>query len=298
MATEFNPYVTVAIPTYNRAGSFFPLALQSARSQAYSNLEILVSDNASTDDTRAIVEGARDPRIRYHRHPSNIGATNNQAFCLQQARGTYLTILPDDDLIDADFVESCIAVAQHNPTAGVIRTGTRVIDKDDLLIREARNNVEQLSFDEFVLAWMDGKTSPYQCSSMFRTEAIRAEGFRTRHHLFDDLTAHFKVVAHYGRADIVDLKASFRMHGNSGTDQANILAWCEESMDLLRLLCDLSPQNQEIIRARGMRFIAFGNYRRALRKALPKRLLACLTVFLTHRFTLPPRSLLPELWKT
>lgn len=126
---------------------------------------------------------------------------------------------------------------------------------------------------------------------------LLAEGFHTRHHLFDDVTAHFKVAAHSGRADVADIKASFRMHGNSGTDKANILAWCEESMDLLDLLCELSPGNQDLIRDRGMRFLAFGNYRRALRKPFPKRVLAALVVFWTHRFTLPHRSLLPDLWK-
>jgi glycosyltransferase involved in cell wall biosynthesis len=298
MTVETEPSVTIAIPTFNRAKSFFPLALKSACSQSYSHLEILVADNASTDETRAVVEEAHDPRIRYHRHPTNIGATNNQEFCLQDARGSYLTILPDDDLIDPDFVESCVALALQHRSAGVIRTGTRVIDKDDRPIREIPNPVANLSFDDFVLAWINGRTSPYQCSSMFRTDALRAAGFHTRHHLFDDVSAHFKVAAHEGRADMSGIKASFRMHGNSGTDQANMLAWCQESMDLLNLLCELSPVNRQVIRTVGMRFLAFGNYRRALRKSLPRRLLACFTVFCTHNFTPLPRALMADLWKT
>jgi glycosyltransferase involved in cell wall biosynthesis len=297
MTADTEPYVTIAIQTFNRAATFFPLTLKSACSQSYSHLEILVADNASTDETHAVVDAAHDPRIRYHRHPTNIGAFNNQAFCLQEARGSYLTILPDDDLVDPDFVESCIALALQNPSVGVIRTGTRVIDKDNRVIREAPNPMENLSFDDFVLAWINGRTSPYQCSSMFRTDALRAAGFQTRHHLFDDLVAHFRVAAHDGRADIAGVKASFRMHGSSGTDRANMRAWCEESMDLLNLLCDLSPTNREIIRTDGMRFLALGNYRRALRKSFPRRLLACLEVFWTHDFTPLPRALLPELWK-
>jgi glycosyltransferase involved in cell wall biosynthesis len=297
MTAETEPCVTIAIQTFNRARSFFPLTLKSACSQSYSHLEILVADNASTDETRVIVDEARDPRIRYHRHPTNIGAINNQSFCLQEARGSYLTILPDDDLVDPDFVESCVALALQNPSAGVVRTGTRVIDKDNGVIREVFNPVENLSFDDFVLAWINGRTSPYQCSSMFRTDALREAGFHTRHHLFDDVVAHFKVAARHGRADIAGTKASFRMHGSSGTDQANMLAWCQESRDLLNLLCDLSPANRQVIRTVGMQFLALGNYRRALRKSFPGRLLACLLVYWMHDFTPLPRALLPDLWK-
>ena len=60
-------------------------------------------------------------------------------FCIQQARGDYLVILPDDDLVDPDFVESCVALALDNPQAGLIRTGTRVIDAAGRVLVELPN---------------------------------------------------------------------------------------------------------------------------------------------------------------
>src|SRR5581483_7663062 len=66
------PLVTIAIPTYNRAASYLPLP--SALDQTYPDIEVMVSDNASSDGTAALVSGVRDPRLRYLRHAVNIGA--------------------------------------------------------------------------------------------------------------------------------------------------------------------------------------------------------------------------------
>ncbi len=59
------PLVTIGIPTFNRADSYLKYSLKSAVSQTYSNIEIIVSDNASTDNTETFVKSFNDPRIRY-----------------------------------------------------------------------------------------------------------------------------------------------------------------------------------------------------------------------------------------
>src|SRR5688572_24537959 len=132
MATE--PLVTIAIPTFNRADAYLPATLAAASGQSYANLDILVADNASVDDTAQVVSSFRDPRIRYHRHPSNVGAAANWNFCVEQGRGQYFLMLMDDDLIDHDFVETCIKRVADKPQAGLIRTGTRVVDGHGKLI--------------------------------------------------------------------------------------------------------------------------------------------------------------------
>ena len=58
------PLVTIAIPTYNRAGSYLPVALGSALAQRYPRLEVLVADNASSDETASFVRGITDERLR------------------------------------------------------------------------------------------------------------------------------------------------------------------------------------------------------------------------------------------
>src|SRR4030042_2488708 len=128
MTANTYPLVTIAIPTYNRADGFLKEAIRSALNQTYSNIEIIVSDNCSVDNTTTVVKSFNDPRIRYFKHKENIGANNNFNFCVEQARGAYFLLLHDDDLIDDDFIDVCMKAAEYNTDIGLIRTGTRVID--------------------------------------------------------------------------------------------------------------------------------------------------------------------------
>jgi len=102
------PLVTIGIPTCNRADSYLRQALESAVKQTYPNVEIVVSDNCSTDDTETLVKNFEDPRIRYFKQTENIGPYKNFNFCLQQAKGKFFLILSDDDLVDHDFVSICL----------------------------------------------------------------------------------------------------------------------------------------------------------------------------------------------
>ena len=116
--TPTRPLVTIGISTYNRAGGYLRDALQSAVHQTYPALEIVVSDNCSTDDTEAVVRSFADPRIRYIRQAVNIGANNNFNFCIRQARGVYFLLLHDDDLIDEDLVETCVDALRGDTSVG------------------------------------------------------------------------------------------------------------------------------------------------------------------------------------
>ena len=127
-----------------------------------------------------------------------------------------------------------------------------------------------------------------------RTGLLRRVGLHSRHYLFNDVMSQFKVAAGYGHIDIEAVKATFRVHTESATDKADIRAWCEESVDLLHLLFELSPSNHEFIRTQGMKFLAASNYRRALRKPFPKDILAGLTVFRMLQFIPPPHWVMKE----
>lgn len=113
--------VTVGIPTFNRpAGLARTLACIS--SQTYLNLEIIVSDNASTDAAvRATVEqfAAKDARVSYHRHPENLGAMPNFSSLLPKARGEFFMWAADDDRWEPFFVERCVAGLQADPALAV-----------------------------------------------------------------------------------------------------------------------------------------------------------------------------------
>jgi glycosyltransferase involved in cell wall biosynthesis len=127
--------------------------------QDYPNLEIVVSDNASTDGTETLIRSKADSRVRYFRHEKSIGGTNNFNFCVEQARGAYFLLLHDDDLIDPDFISTCVRALDGNLNVGVVRTGIRLIDGDGKVISERENRAGGLSFEEFLRAWFTGKDS-------------------------------------------------------------------------------------------------------------------------------------------
>ena len=93
------PTVTIAVPTFNRAG-LLQACLARLLPQAEANTEILVSDNASSDETAALLAGIRHDRFRVIRNATNLGLFGNLNACLAQATGEYILFLSDDDLIE------------------------------------------------------------------------------------------------------------------------------------------------------------------------------------------------------
>jgi glycosyltransferase involved in cell wall biosynthesis len=259
-----SPLVSIAIPTYNRANGYLRQTIRAALGQSYPNIEVLVSDNHSTDDTEDVVKSFEDSRIVYFRQSENIGMNNNFNFCVNRATGEYFCLLPDDDLVDADFAETCMTAVNHRPGVGIVRTGTRIIDKDGSTVAEYPNRVAGSSTTDLFMAWFAGVTSPYMCSSLLnRKRLLEIGGYRSKHNLFQDVGAEFKLAALFGRVDIVDVKASFRKHSGEMTFDAKIGHWCEDSLELLDLLCELAPEKKEQLRSSGMPFLANLNYNRA-----------------------------------
>ena len=108
--------VSVGLPTYNRPDSL-RRALEIITSQTYSNIEIIVSDNASPDaKVRSIVEefSQRDSRVRYYRQVQNTGVLVNAEYVLGMSKGEYFTWFSDDDWRSPEFIEILVAELEKN----------------------------------------------------------------------------------------------------------------------------------------------------------------------------------------
>lgn len=281
MREEARPLVTIGIPTYNRADGYLKQALGSAVSQTYPNIEIIVADNCSTDNTEEVVAGFADSRIRYTKHARNIGANNNFNYCLEQANGDYFLLLHDDDLIDADFVEACMRSAGYATDFGIIRTGTREIDSEGRVHHEAPNMVAGLSTTDFFRGWFAYKASWYLCSTLFNTARLKEiGGFQSKNQLLQDAVAIVQLAAKFGRVDVPEVKASFRKHDAELTFAAKVGDWCDDYLALLDLMCELVPEDAALLRAEGGRFFAKLNYHHAKAVKSPhRRWMAYLIVF-------------------
>ncbi|MEN9572879.1 MAG: hypothetical protein RL514_734 [Verrucomicrobiota bacterium] len=108
-----SPFFTLCIPTYNRA-AHLQRAIRTLLDQSHVDFELIVGDNCSTDQTREVVAQFRDSRLKYLRHPQNIGALPNFKFLADQAKGEFLIIHQDDDLLHRDFLRNCFETVSAN----------------------------------------------------------------------------------------------------------------------------------------------------------------------------------------
>lgn len=262
--SSHSPLVTIAIPTYNRASTYLRPCLESALAQTYPNLEIVVADNGSSDETPTVVRSYSDSRIRYYRQSKNIPPNDNFNFCLRQARGEYFLLLLDDEQIDGDFVEICLTAAAGRTDIGLIRTGLRIVDANGTVIRQITNEAQGLELGDFFLSWFADRTALYLCNTLFhRATLVDVGGLRSRHNLFQDVMAQVQVAARTVRLDVPRIAATTRQHGGQYTHTATVRAWCEDALDLLALMELVVPEQCDEIRRRGLRFFARIGYSRA-----------------------------------
>ncbi len=250
------PLVTIAIPTYNRAGGFLPVVLEAALSQTWQNIEVLVGDNASTDETPDIVGAIEDERLVYFRHKENIGANGNFNDLLNRARGEWFLLLHDDDLIDHDFVESCLSVVEPGHQLGFICTGVRSIDADGNTLQSRENLILGPSREDFFLSWFRKKTALYLCSTLYHTERLREiGGFHSMHNLLEDNYALCKLLKKWRHGDIRAVKASYRYTFDQRTYSVPVVEWCQDFQRLLKMIVAETPHDsQTTIQYEGNRF--------------------------------------------
>lgn len=290
MSDRATVLVSIGMPTYNRASGYLKQALQSAVSQTYQNIEIVVSDNCSSDDTESVVKSFNDPRIRYYKQKDNIGPLNNRNFCLQQSQGEYFLLLFDDDVIDVDFISTCMNARTSGSKPGIILTGAREIDSKGNVLSAAQNNVSGSSTGDFILGWFERQVPLYLCNTLFNTIGLKQlGGFHSKTNRYDDVVASVQLAAKYGRIDISDIKASFRRHGSNIGKNIMYHEWCDDSLYLMDIMCAMAPEHAGQIRKRGMSYFCFRCYRHAGEiKSSRERFWAYLNVYRTFDYSYSP----------
>ena len=132
--------LSIGMPIFN-GELFIHQAIKSILAQTFTNFELIISDNASTDSTREICEkfAKQDNRIRYFRQESNIGIHKNFNFVLKQAKNEYFAWAAVDDHLDNDYMEKNIKVLESDKNivssvGKIIPIGTESLDIDPQLI--------------------------------------------------------------------------------------------------------------------------------------------------------------------
>ena len=117
--------LTIAIPTVNRA-ALLRRAIESALAQTCADVEVLVSDNASSDETPSVVAEYAGRGVRSFRHDVQMTAQRHGDFLREQARGEFFVGLSDDDFLEPEFAAEVIAMFDRHPGLSFVYTGCAV----------------------------------------------------------------------------------------------------------------------------------------------------------------------------
>jgi glycosyltransferase involved in cell wall biosynthesis len=135
--TLTNPRVSLGMPVYN-GERYLERTFDSVLAQTYTDFELVISDNGSSDRTQEICEryAKMDPRVRYHRNSKNIGIAPNFNRAHEMCSGEYFKWTDYDDLLAPEFLEKCVAVLDKHPHVACAFPKTKLIDQNGDPIRD------------------------------------------------------------------------------------------------------------------------------------------------------------------
>jgi glycosyltransferase involved in cell wall biosynthesis len=224
--------VSIGIPTINRS-SLALRAIRSALAQTYSDVEVIVSDDASTDDTVARVQEIHDPRLVLVQQKERLGLVRNFDFCLRHATGEYFLLLGDDDVLLPDAINRLVEPFLLGKTPvpataiGVVWCPCRIASAESSQFWTTESGPEVESVASLLEALFAGNRGPRLSSILLRhRDAIAVGGYENK---FGDLCD----IANWGRAALLRDSAvcipeplvQYTNHPGSTTSQSAIRQW-------------------------------------------------------------------------
>lgn len=121
------PLVSVCIPAYNNA-EYIMDTINSILKQTYENLELVIVDDNSTDDTYEVLKRIRDERVKVYHNEKNLGMSGNWNRCLSLCTGEYMKLVGADDMLAETSLEKEVQALMDNPSAVLAESDTKLVD--------------------------------------------------------------------------------------------------------------------------------------------------------------------------
>ncbi|SEP64111.1 Glycosyl transferase family 2 [Lentzea xinjiangensis] len=218
--------IDIMLPYYGDV-SLMQAAVQSVRSQADPGWRLTVVDDTTEPTVPGWFESLADERIRYFRNERNLGVTGNFNRCLDLAEHELMTMLGADDLLLPNYVGTVLAAYRAHPGVGMIQPGVAVIDEHGqpvrALVDEAKKRLyaprvtdRRLMGGEDLAASLLRGNWLYFPSIAWRTEAIKAVGFRTDLRTTQDLALELELIER-GEQMLVDSTVCFQYRRHRGS---------------------------------------------------------------------------------
>ncbi len=194
-----NNLVSVIIPTYNRADSTLKNAVESAINQTYNNLEIIVVDDGSKDNTKEVLEQINDPRIIYI-YQENAGPSAARNNGIRNAKGKYIALLDSDDLWLPEKIEKQVNIAESNQSIGMMCCFGMRYNPDTTEKNIEYHYCSAKNSSEFIegLLFAPDKTVTGTSTMLFKREVFDKFGyFETGMRAYEDWDMFFKAALNY-----------------------------------------------------------------------------------------------------
>ena len=133
MKTPHNHYVSVLMPAYN-CEKYVRQAIECILNQTYTNIELLIADDASKDNTRKVIDSYRDPRIKRFHNNENIGYLKTWNKLISKAKGDYITFLDADDTCELNRIVILVSEFEKNPELGACGSNFKRIDETGMFL--------------------------------------------------------------------------------------------------------------------------------------------------------------------
>jgi hypothetical protein len=310
-----HPRVTVCMPTRNRA-DWLKRSIASVLAQTHADFTLLVSDNASEDETPEVVASFDDARITYIRLPEDVGLVGNHNQLLARVDSEYVLILPDDDIAYPELLETAVEVLDRHPTAGVVHSNLDMIDARGEVVAPDVNWTLGLTRDtvesgaEFIHESMKYSCRVCASSALMRTAALPAGFFDEADFPPVDLGMWLRMALDWDMAFVARTLCGYRIHDSSHSAEFGeaIGPGYRMDPDLLRRLEEIKLRFIDLHRERldrpsTLRRLAQASLRRELLlvarlKTLPDRRFTATVSALGEAATEDPRVMLTKTaWK-
>jgi len=224
--------VSVIIPTFNRA-VYLEAAISSALAQDYKDLEVVISDNASSDNTELVARAfSRDPRVKYFKNPENIGMVRNwQKAVSEYVTGDWFLILSDDDILtNPRFVSQAMNIITASKDVTVVYSNSYVYDEALQMVTKLKVPFAEIESGTRVFS-KRGTVRPQDfalCNVLFdRKLALNLKAFSNPNNLSCDSELFLRLCLR-GKVGVVhEYSSIYRVHSG------NLLKTASKNMDLV-----------------------------------------------------------------
>jgi len=218
-----NPLISVCIPNYN-CEKFIEKMVSTIQNQTYSNLDILIGDNTSTDQSIAIIQAlqAKDQRIRYYQNLQNIGFARNCNRLIEEAKGEYVAIYHSDDMYDKTIIEKQKQFLDQHPEVAAVFTRHVLIDPTDKVIKSAEKcGTDYIIFDQtgYLDSFICDDKNIIVCpTGMFRRSVLLdLKGFDLEIKYIEDVELWVRILENHKIGILNEPLFKYRVHFNQGS---------------------------------------------------------------------------------